>query len=111
MRGGHRRYVHHEVPRTTPDGAGGFEAGWLANGGLWVELRERSRRLRADDLGPASELRARIVLRAAPDGHPNRVEPGDRFRELARVWIVEAVHQDDGRQHCDARAAAPEAER
>ncbi|WP_323764899.1 head-tail adaptor protein [Marinovum sp.] len=80
-----------EAPQDVPDGAGGFDRLWLPQGTLWAEVSARSGRFARGAAGPHSVSGYRIVVRAAPLGDPQRPVAGQRFREGARVWRIEAV--------------------
>lgn len=80
---------------TTPDGAGGWAQVWVTLGTLWAEVKARSGRETKGELGAVSSATYRITVRAAPFGQSNRPEPGQRFRQGARVWTIEAVAETD----------------
>ncbi|WP_101068941.1 head-tail adaptor protein [Roseovarius salinarum] len=84
-----------ETPQTTPDGAGGFERTWTPLGTLWAELRARTGRETEGAVASLSRMRFRIIVRAAPVGAPSRPQPGQRFRDGARVFAVRAVAEHD----------------
>lgn len=73
------------------DGAGGFSESWAALGTLWAEVTARTGRERAEAGGPVSAVSYRIVLRATPVGAPSRPRPEQRFREGARLFVIQAV--------------------
>lgn len=82
----------------TPDGAGGFTAGWQVQGTLWVELRTGSGR-ETDVAGLAvGSASHRIYCRAAPAGAASRPVAGQRLREGARVFRILSVGEADGHQ-------------
>ncbi|MWD28078.1 head-tail adaptor protein [Aquicoccus sp. SCR17] len=74
-----------------PDGAGGFAEGWREKGVLWAEISPRTGRDRAGEAVSLSSTSFRILLRAAPRGSSMRPVPGQRLREGARVFRLEAV--------------------
>ena len=84
-----------EAPVTVPDGAGGFATDWQALGTLWAEIRAGAGRERFAALGPAGEVRLRILVRAAPHGSDQRPRPDQRFREGARIFRILAVAEAD----------------
>ncbi|UWQ21006.1 head-tail adaptor protein [Jannaschia sp. W003] len=83
------------VPVRTGDGAGGYAEGWESRGTLWAEVDARSGGVRVTETGAVPRLRVRITCHALPQGHPGRPAPGDRLRDGARLFAVEAVHEDD----------------
>lgn len=84
-----------EARAAVPDGAGGQVPGWVALGTLWAELRLRSGGERGEAGLALSRLAWRVVVRAAPHGAASRPEPGQRFREGARLLAIEAVAMED----------------
>ena len=87
-----------EVPERQPDGAGGQILVWSERGGLWAEVRMRSGSLRHETYGRATRLQVRIRTYAVPEGHRMMPEPGQRLRDGAKAYEIEAVHADDDRQ-------------
>ncbi|MCR9126079.1 MAG: head-tail adaptor protein [Rhodobacteraceae bacterium] len=77
------------------DGAGGYVENWLALGTLWAQVDARTGRARAEVGQTLGVTSLRIVVRAAPAGSPARPEPGQRFRDGARVYLIEAVAERD----------------
>jgi len=85
-----------EARARVADGAGGFVETWEARGTLWAEV--------APGAGTAAEggdvalgaLGLRIVVRAAPQGAPDRPVPGQRFRDGARLFAILSVAERDG---------------
>lgn len=94
----------------TPDGAGGFTEAWTALGMLWAEVLPGSG---SDILGEERMLSAvpyRVTVRGAPVGATSRPTAGQRFREGARLFLIQAVteHDPDGRYlTCFAREEVP----
>lgn len=88
-----------EARALVPDGAGGQASQWQELGQLWVALNPRGGRLVQADGGAVAETRHRITTRAAPVGHANRPEPGQRLRVGSRLFHIKAVHEAgfDGR--------------
>lgn len=84
-----------ETPGEAPDGAGGLLRDWRVLGVLWAEITPRSGRDRAGEGLRLSTLSCRITLRAAPPGSGRRPVPGQRLREGARVFRIEAVTERD----------------
>jgi len=84
-----------ETPVTVPDGAGGFSITWQGLGTLWAEIRAGLGRERFAALGPAGEVRCRIIVRGAPVGSDQRPRPDQRFREGVRVFRILAVTEAD----------------
>lgn len=88
-----------EAPARVPDGAGGFVESWTALGEIWAEVTARGGRERAEGGAVVSGVGYRIVLRAAPDGAASRPVPEQRFRDGARLFVIQAVaeHEPRGR--------------
>ncbi len=88
-----------EAVRRLPDGLGGFDAVWEAQGMLWADVRAKSGR--EDVVGGQVRSRVihRILVRAAPLGSASRPRPDQRLRDGARVYDIRAVteHGTDGR--------------
>lgn len=84
-----------EAPSQAADGMGGFSTDWTALGTLWAEIQPRTGRDRAGEGGAVSATALRIIVRGAPVGASNRPKPGQRFREGARVFRIEAVTERD----------------
>jgi head-tail adaptor len=98
-----------EVIRTT-DGAGGYTEVWTVLGTLWSEVLPGSG---SDVLGEERMLSAvpyRVTVRGAPVGAASRPKAGQRFREGARLFLIQAVTERDpgGRfLTCFAREEVP----
>jgi head-tail adaptor len=88
-----------EAPDQVSDGAGGFAQVWVPLGHLWADVQARTGRETAQSGAPISTMTYRITVRAAPYGTPERPEPQQRFREAARIFVINAVAEDgsDGR--------------
>ncbi|MDW4496816.1 head-tail adaptor protein [Sulfitobacter sp. D35] len=84
-----------ETPETIPDGAGGFDSVWVALGTIWGEVTARTGRELAQAEAAISRMSFRIVVRAAPFGSPDRPQPQQRFREGQRIFLIEAVAEED----------------
>lgn len=89
-----RRMVLEGVVRS-PDGAGGFSETWEALGVIWATVRAGAGREAAGEEVTLSSVAYRISLRAAPDGSPARPRPGQRLREGARLFTIQAVTEAD----------------
>lgn len=75
----------------TPDGAGGYTEVWSALGTLWGELKARSGGETGEDHATMSKAQYRITVRAAPHGAASRPKADQRFRDGARVFLIQAV--------------------
>lgn len=98
-----------ERPARVPDGAGGFTQAWQAIGALWAEVDMRQGRERGGEAVPLTATACRITVRAARPGTPMRPVAGQRFREGARIFRIEAVAERDARGRyltCFAREEA-----
>lgn len=84
-----------ESREQAPDGAGGFAETWVAEGTLWAEIQARTGREAAGEGVSLSSTGFRITVRAAPFGAPSRPVPGQRFRDGARVFRIQAVAERD----------------
>ncbi|MDX8349657.1 head-tail adaptor protein [Cognatiyoonia sp. IB215446] len=88
-----------EAPVRVPDGAGGYTADWQVLGVIWGEVKAGAGRERAAFAVTVSRVPYRITVRAAPYGAPSRPVAGQRFRDGARVFHINAVAEKghDGR--------------
>lgn len=84
-----------ETPETIPDGAGGFASDWKPLGTLWGEVTARTGRETYQPGTAVSKMSFRIVVRAAPFGTPERPQPQQRFREGQRIFLIQAVAEED----------------
>ncbi|MBY5971061.1 phage head closure protein [Ferrimonas balearica] len=85
--------LEHEVRQ--PDGSGGYTGSWEALGTLWAEVRPGSGAAR-DRAGLAShQQRLKITVRGAAQGAESRPQPGQRFRDDARIYLIDAVQESD----------------
>ena len=84
-----------EAPVLAPDGAGGFARGWSALGTLFAEVERGAARVTAQPGGGESRRSLRITVRGAAPGAPSRPQPGQRFREGARLYPISAVSEAD----------------
>jgi head-tail adaptor len=84
-----------EAPLRTSDGAGGFSRGWFELGALWAEIAPAGPRLLAQPAATETRLPLRITVRGAAHGAPSRPQPGQRFRDGARVYPIASVAESD----------------
>ncbi|MBZ8118512.1 head-tail adaptor protein [Roseovarius sp. LXJ103] len=84
-----------EAPERVADGAGGFTESWAELGRLWADVSARTGREVAGGTARMSNTAYRITVRSAPHGAPSRPQPGQRFRDGARVFRIEAVTEHD----------------
>lgn len=84
-----------EAQARQPDGMGGYQMAWAELGVLWAEMKPGTGRESYGEVGPESRLAWRITVRGAPAGDPRRPVPGQRFRQGARVFRIEAVAERD----------------
>lgn len=85
-----------EAPDRQPDGGGGFIETWVTLGEVWAEVQPRSGRERAEPGAMVSAVSCRIIVRATPVGSASRPQPQQRFRDGARVYLIQAVTEQDG---------------
>ncbi|KNG92761.1 head-tail adaptor protein [Pseudaestuariivita atlantica] len=78
-----------------PDGAGGFAEIWMPLGTIWADIRARSGRESAGEASALSVVTFRIIVRGAPQGSSMRPVAGQRFRDGGRVFLIEAVAEND----------------
>lgn len=97
MRRDFTRRLIRQVEVRTPDGAGGYTNIWEERGALWADVDVRSGSLRVTELGEVPRLRVKITTHALPQDHEGRPVSGDRLRDGARLYEVEAVHEEDRR--------------
>ena len=84
-----------EAPQRVSDGAGGFEEAWVPLGVLWAELTARAGREGQNAGVPVSMVPYRIVVRGAPEGHPERPVARQRLRDGNRVFHIRSVAEHD----------------
>ncbi|QJF51506.1 head-tail adaptor protein [Roseobacter ponti] len=84
-----------EEPQRLSDGAGGFSTQWHALGTLWADVTARTGRETAQSGAPVSAMSYRIIVRGAPWGNAARPKPEQRFREGARIFLIQAVAEED----------------
>ncbi|MBW4708535.1 phage head closure protein [Roseobacter sp. YSTF-M11] len=84
-----------ETPVKIADGAGGYVEDWQPLGTLWAQVSARTGRETAQSGAPVSAMSYRIVVRGAPFGAPDRPKPEQRFREGERLFVIQAVAEED----------------
>lgn len=84
-----------ETPERVSDGAGGYTVEWIALGSLWAQVTARTGREIAQAGAPISAMKYRVVVRGAPVGAWERPKPEQRFRDGSRLFIIEAVAEED----------------
>lgn len=84
-----------EAPDRIADGAGGFLESWVELGELWADVRSRTGRERNGGDFPVSTVSYRIIVRGSPIGSVARPLPQQRFRDGARVYVINAVAELD----------------
>lgn len=80
-----------------PDGAGGWLRQWAELGVLWASVEPRVGREVVAEGRAEAQVSHRILVRAAPEGHPARPKAGQRLREGGRVFALRAVTEADAR--------------
>ena len=91
-----RKLVLEDLVRT-PDGAGGFVETWAPLGEVWADVRSASGRQSSEEDARLAEVSMKITVRAAPFGEDSRPRPEQRFRDGARVFVINAVAEADAR--------------
>lgn len=84
-----------ENPQRVSDGAGGFVESWVPLGVIWAQVTSRTGRETGLSGDAISAMNYKILIRGAPYGAPDRPKPEQRFREGARLFIIQAVAEDD----------------
>ncbi|MCP5085884.1 MAG: head-tail adaptor protein [Rhodobacteraceae bacterium] len=89
------RRLELEAVTRNPDLAGGYVESWALVGTLWgaVDARTANSGLAAG--GELARVRYRIVVRAALQGATTRPVPGQRFRDQNRLFLIDAVSEQD----------------
>ncbi len=88
-----------EGPVRTPDGAGGHETTWTTLGSLFVDVKSGTGRQSTGQIAALARGTFRAIVRAAGQGSPSRPKPGQRFREGARYFRIDAVTEYDRGGH------------
>lgn len=99
-----RHRLVHETPVDLPDGMGGMTRSFLAVDALWGAIETSAAPGEFADR-PGAVLTHKVTVRA-----PAIVEPGDRLRLGARLFLVEAVSDPEGRGRrlmCQCREETP----
>ena len=91
------------------DGSGGYDILWQPLGTLWAEITARTGRETARTGATISAMGYKIVVRAAAFGAPDRPKPEQRFREGERLYLIQAVTEEDPAGHYLACFATEEA--
>ena len=81
-----------EAPARVADGSGGYSALWVARGQIWAAVTTRGAGREVDQ---AARLQLVITMRAVPQGALARPDTTMRFRDGARIYRIEAVHESD----------------
>lgn len=84
-----------ETPIRASDGSGGFVETWTELGALWAEVTPRTGRERSEQGAVVSSTGYRVTVRAAPFGEDHRPRPEQRFRDGARVYVIQSVTERD----------------
>lgn len=84
-----------ETKSSTPDGAGGVDNSWIEMGTLWADFNAGRGRGRETSLNDVSVVSSKVVIRSAQVGSSMRPHAGQRFREGARIYSIEAVSEHD----------------
>ena len=82
-----------EAPIRTGDGAGGYVESWSTLGEIWAQITARSSSIGEGAGADLNRQRFRIVLRGAEQGSSLRPIAGQRFKDGARIFIVDAVSE------------------
>lgn len=86
------RRLQLEAPVRVADGAGGFRETWGARGHIWAAVETRGAGREVDQ---AARLQVKITLRGLAQGAQARPDASMRFRDGARIYRIEAVHEGD----------------
>lgn len=89
-----RKLVLEHAVRTA-DGSGGLTESWVPLGTVWASLTAGAGRERGAEFVTLSRVPYRIIVRALPEGEPERPKPDQRFREGSRVFRILAVSEYD----------------
>ncbi len=85
------RRLQLEAPRRDNDALGGYSQTWVSLGELWGDVDPSAGRAASGLDVSLSLVRFRITVRAAPQGAPSRPKSGQRFRDGARIFQIQAV--------------------
>lgn len=97
-----------EAQERVSDGSGGYAIVWQPLGNLWAQITARTGRETAQAGAPISAMSYKILVRAAPFGAPDRPKPEQRFREGERLYLIQAVAEEDSGGHYIACFATEE---
>jgi head-tail adaptor len=95
-----------ETPDRRADSMGGYITVWQPLGRLWADLDSGS----AKDQGAISTVNWKITVRGAAIGDARRPQAGQRLRLGTRLFLIEAVAEQDTRGSyliCHAREEDP----
>lgn len=81
------------------DGSGGQTKNWAVLGTVWASISAGTGRETGSEFVTLSKVPYRIIVRAVPDGEPERPKPDQRFRDGNRVFRIAAVNEYDTRAH------------
>ncbi len=81
-----------EAPERVADGAGGFSEVWVARGHVWAAVETRGAGREVDQ---AARFAAEDHDAGVLQGAGARPDPSMRFRDGARIYRIEAVHEGD----------------
>lgn len=84
-----------EAPTRADDGMGGYTEVWASRGTLWCEVTPGTGRVAGGEFHATATSPYRITLRAAPVGHPQRPDAGQRLRDGTRQFRILAVSEAD----------------
>ena len=80
-----------ENPVRVADDAGGYVTTWEPLGTLFADVKTGTGRQSGDLVATLSKNTLRVIVRAAAVGAPSRPKAGQRFREGARLFRIDAV--------------------
>ncbi len=84
-----------EAPVRVADGAGGFAHSWAVLGTLWAAVAPGSGTARAEGDQTIAAVSVKITVRGAQAGSAQRPQPGQRFRDGTRIYVIRAVTEAD----------------
>ncbi len=91
------RHLTLEEPQRIADMSGGFRVTWVAVGQLWADPQPQTGKERGGEFVTLASVPWQITVRGAPAGSPSRPNPGQRFRDGSRVFLIRAVAEADPR--------------